>query len=115
MAGPVRTQREAAFIAVKRGAVSRPSLRVTAAQRHYLLRGVDQPGGKLPLFDAKGREIDRKTVESCLSKGWAEPWFANPIKPDWLVCKLTPAGYAVVGKAAGAPAEAPPSASGRAR
>ena len=99
MARSVRTQREAAFIPVKRGAVVRPAIRLTAAQRHYLLQGLDQAGGKLPLFDGEGREIDRKTVESCLSRGWAEPWFANPIKPGWLVCKLTPAGYAVLGKA----------------
>src|SRR5690349_8312075 len=103
MARSVRTQREAAFVAVKRGAVVRPAIRLTPAQRAYLTQGLDQPGGKLPLFDARGREIDRKTVESCLSKGWAEPWFANPMKPDWLVCKLTAAGYAVLGETAPAP------------
>jgi hypothetical protein len=27
-----------------------------------------------------------------MEKGWAEPWFDNPIKPDWLVCKLTEMG-----------------------
>ena len=99
MARSVRTQREAAFVAVKRGALVRPAIRLTAAQRAYLMQGLKQAGGKLPLFGANGREIDRKTVESCVSKGWAEPWFANPMKPDWLVCKLTPAGYAVLGKA----------------
>ncbi|CAN5281390.1 hypothetical protein BH10PSE9_BH10PSE9_26150 [soil metagenome] len=98
MARSVRTQREAAFVPVKRGTVMRPAIRLTAAQRAYLMQGLEQPGGKLPLFDVHGREIDRKTVESCLSKGWAEPWFANPMKPDWLVCKLTAAGYSVLGK-----------------
>jgi hypothetical protein len=39
-------------------------------------------------------------VESCIARGWAEPWFANPVKPDWLVCKLTPAGYVVLGETA---------------
>ncbi len=67
-------------------------------QRRYLSLGVGQPGGKLPLFDRQGREIDRKTVESCIDHGWAEPWFTNPTKPDWLVCKLTSAGYAVLGE-----------------
>lgn len=67
------------------------------AQRAYLARGLGQPGGKLPLFDRQGREIPRKTVESCLSKGWAEPWFDNPTKPDWLVCRLTDAGYRALG------------------
>jgi hypothetical protein len=78
-------------------AAARPSAKPTAAQRKYLLRGIDQPGGKLPLFDPNGRGIDRKTIESCVERGWAEPWFANPLKPDWLVCRLTAAGYAVLG------------------
>ena len=25
------------------------------------------------------------------------PWVHNPIKPDWLVCRLTEAGYRVLG------------------
>lgn len=75
-------------------------MRPTEVQRKYLERGLDQPGGKLPLFDRQGRQIDRKTVESCVEHGWAEPWFANPIKADWLVCKLTPAGYVVLGRPA---------------
>jgi hypothetical protein len=90
---------EAVNVPVNRGDDARPSLRPTAAQKKYLSLGLDQPGGKLPLFDRNGAGIDRKTVESCIAKGWAEPWFANPVKPDWLVCKLTPAGYAVLGKA----------------
>ena len=76
--------------------------RPTDVQRRYLERGLDQPGGKLPLFDGNGRRYTRKTVEACIANGWAERWFANPTKPDWLVCKLTPAGYALfAGPAAG--------------
>lgn len=70
--------------------------RPTDVQRRYLERGLGQPGGKLPLFDTNGRRYGRKTVEACIANGWAEHWFANPTKPDWLVCKLTPAGYRVV-------------------
>ena len=58
----------------------------------YLRRALDQPGGKLPLFDLDGQEIDEAVVRRCLARGWAEPWFPNPLKPDWLVCKLTEAG-----------------------
>jgi hypothetical protein len=58
----------------------------------YLRRGLAQPGGKLPLFDLDGQEIDSALVRRCLGRGWAEPWFNNPLKPDWLVCKLTDAG-----------------------
>ena len=73
------------------------SLRPSEPQRRYLERGLREPGGKLPLFDGEGREVPRKTVEACIARGWAEPWVANPIKPDWLVCRLTPAGYRALG------------------
>ncbi len=65
-------------------------------QRSWLRRGLDQPGGKLPLFDEYGKQIDPRTVQACLEQGWAEPWFANPTKQDWLVCKLTPEGRRAV-------------------
>jgi hypothetical protein len=72
-------------------------VRPTDAQRRYLERGLTEPGGKLPLLDRDGREVPRKTIESCMAHGWAAPWLNNPIKPDWLVCRLTPAGYRAVG------------------
>ena len=72
--------------------------RPTAAQRRWLRRGLDQPGGKLPLFDGKGQKVSRRVVEACIAAGWAEPWFDNPLKPDWLVCRLTEAGRGVVGR-----------------
>jgi hypothetical protein len=76
-----------------------PSLRPTEPQRRYLERGLTQPGGKLPLFDADGREVPVRTIQSCIAHGWAEPWIHNPIRPEWMVCKLTPKGYAVLGRA----------------
>lgn len=62
------------------------------SQRRWLERGLEQPGGKLPLFDSMGQKISERTVRSCIDHGWAEPWFSNALKPDWLVCKLTEAG-----------------------
>lgn len=79
------------------GAAASSSVRPTAAQRRWLARGVDQPGGKLPLFDGQGRAVPHATIRACLDAGWAEPWFANPVKPDWLVCKLTEAGRRAIG------------------
>jgi len=70
----------------------------TAVQYRWLALGLDQPGGKLPLFYDDGREVNRKTVETCVRKGWAEPWIANPIKHGWLVCRLTEAGRTTVSK-----------------
>ena len=71
---------------------ARTENKVTDKQRRWLKRGLGEAGGKLPLFDDKGRKISDRTVKSCIQHGWAEPWFANPLKPDWLVCKLTDAG-----------------------
>lgn len=65
----------------------------------YLRRGLGEPGGKLPLFDLDGQAFEPEIVRACLSAGWAEPWFANPLKPDWLVCKITPAGRETVRRA----------------
>ncbi|MFM2129198.1 MAG: hypothetical protein RL477_744 [Pseudomonadota bacterium] len=71
-------------------------IRPTAAQREWLARGVDQPGGKLPLFDHHGKRVSARTIRPCIEQGWAEPWFINPIKPDWLVCKLTERGREIL-------------------
>jgi len=89
-AGAGSAQKEAENISLKR---SGPS----AAQLRWLKRGADQPGGKLPLFDENGRAIPARTIRACIAAGWAEPWFSNPIKPDWLVCKLTDDGLEVIG------------------
>jgi hypothetical protein len=67
----------------------------TAIQRAWLKRGLDQPGGKLPLFDEYGQHIDPQTVRACIKQGWAAPWYPNPLKADWMVCKLTALGRAI--------------------
>lgn len=72
--------------------IARPS----PAQRKWLARGLTQPGGKLPLFDEDGRKVNPQVVRKCLDEGWAEPWFANRIKPDWMVCKLTASGRTIL-------------------
>ena len=70
--------------------------RPTRVQAIWLKRGLAQPGGKLPLFDEDGQRYSPRTVRSCLDQGWATPWIGNPLKPDWLVCKLTEAGRRAV-------------------
>ena len=74
----------------------------TISEILYLRRGLSQPGGKLPLFDLDGQEVDAAVVRQCIDRGWAKPWFNNPLKPDWLVCKLTEAGRRVASPAASA-------------
>jgi hypothetical protein len=79
------------------GALARPN----PAQRRYLARGLTEPGGKLPLFDEYGQHIHPALVRACIAHGWAEPWFGNPLKPDWLVCKLTEKGRRVLSTSEG--------------
>ena len=68
----------------------------TKSQIRWMKRGLSQPGGKIPLFDDDGQKIAARTVQICLENGWVEPWFANPAKPDWIVCKLTNKGRALI-------------------
>jgi hypothetical protein len=75
------------------------TLRPTEPQRRYLQRGLAEPGGKLPLFDREGREVAVRTIQACIAHGWAEPWVNNPVKLDWLVCRLTEKGYSALGEA----------------
>jgi hypothetical protein len=70
--------------------------RPTKAQSNWLKAGLKEPGGKLPLFNAEGQRVNERTIRSCIEQGWAEPWFNNPIKPDWLVCKITDAGRMII-------------------
>jgi hypothetical protein len=65
---------------------------LSEAEQNYLKQGLKQPGGKLPLFDGRGQEIPSSLIQSCIKQGLAQRWFANPLKPDWLVCRLTDKG-----------------------
>ncbi len=73
-------------------AIKKDNAKPSKIQLAYLQRGLSQPGGKLPLFNHQGQRFSERTVQSCIEHGWAEPWFNNPLKPDWLVCKITDAG-----------------------
>jgi len=79
-----------------RASVRPPAIRPTSSQREWLKRGVDQAGGKLPLFDRQGQLYPERTIRSCVEHGWAQPWFNNPMKPDWLICRLTAAGRKII-------------------
>jgi len=78
--------------------VQHETSRPNPAQRRYLIRGLKQPGGKLPLFDEEGQHVHPALVRACIAHGWAEPWFGNPLKPDWLICKLTEKGRRALGE-----------------
>ena len=48
---------------------SRKTVVPTHAQIRWLGRGLDQPGGKLPLFDEDGAKIRPRTIQSCVERG----------------------------------------------
>lgn len=89
-------------------AAHKRGVKPTPGQWAYLRRGLTQPGGKLPLFDENGQRYAPRTIQSCIDQGWAEPWFANPIKPDWTVCRLTRRGAALVQRESAKPQLAKP-------
>ncbi len=72
------------------------NVQVSDAELDYLRAGLSQSGGKLPLFDVTGQRIDPKIMRACIQKGLCAPWFANPMKPDWLVCRLTDEGRQIL-------------------
>lgn len=76
--------------------ISQHIAKISDREIAYLRRGVRQPGGKLPLFDLDGQEFEPAVIRRCVERGWAEPWFSNPLMPDWLVCRLTASGRALV-------------------
>jgi hypothetical protein len=86
-AGPEPPEQSSEFVLV-----ATVNGRPNPAQRRYLARGLGQPGGKLPLFDEHGQHVHPALVRACIAHGWVEPWFGNPLKPDWLVCRLTDKG-----------------------
>ena len=75
--------------------------RPTAAQLAYLRRGLDEPEGRLPLFNGQGQRFNERTIQSCIEQGWVEPWFDGPTDSDWTVCRLTSSGAAIAGNGNG--------------
>src|SRR5260370_27741139 len=60
-------------------------LKPSTAQRAWLLRGLNQPGGKLPLFDESGQRISPRTIPSSLDQCWSQPGVAKPTQPYLLL------------------------------
>ncbi|MEI8394956.1 MAG: hypothetical protein WCF85_09495 [Rhodospirillaceae bacterium] len=101
---PPSPRRTAIAVSVASSAAPTPSVRrsrsgkrtPTVLQLAWLRRGLSQPGGKLPLFDDAGQRINSSVVRSCREAGWVEPWFYNPLKPAWEVCRLTDTGRSLL-------------------
>jgi len=58
----------------------------------WLKTGVNNADGRLALFDGSGQRIEAHIQRVAIAQGWAEGWFANPMRPDWMVCRLTQSG-----------------------
>ena len=68
--------------------------------REWLRGGENRDDGRLALFDQFGEPIDRKVVKTAITSGFAEPWFASPMRPQWTVCRLTQKGHDFLGRPA---------------
>lgn len=64
----------------------------TDEQRRWLSLGLQQPGGKLPLYNEKGQRIAVELITACVEAGWAAPWAINPTRSDNQICRITDAG-----------------------
>jgi len=63
-----------------------------ADMREWLRGGEVRQDGRLALFDQFGEPIQKKVIKTAIASGYAEPWFASPMRPQWTVCRLTPKG-----------------------
>lgn len=64
----------------------------------WLQGGLNRVDGRLALFDAFGEPVEKVIIQSAIAKGLAEPWFASPMRPQWMVCRLTAQGRRVATK-----------------
>jgi hypothetical protein len=65
-----------------------------AAMRAWLRGGTTRQDGRLALFDQLADPIDKSLIKTAVVSGYAEPWFASPMRPQWTVYRLTPKGRA---------------------
>lgn len=68
--------------------------------KNWLQGGFDRTDGRLAIFDTFGEPVNKAVIKSAISSGLAEPWFSSPMRPQWMVCRLTPKGRAAVSRSA---------------
>ena len=68
--------------------------------RAWLRGGVDRSDGRLAIFDTFGEPVNKAVIKSAIASGLAEPWFSSPMRPQWMVCRLTAKGRAAVSPSA---------------
>jgi hypothetical protein len=70
------------------------AVRPTQEELRWMRRGLNQPGGKIPVFDESDTPVDPKIVLRCLEQQWVEPWVGNQKNPNnlYMACRLSPLG-----------------------
>ena len=68
--------------------------------RNWLRGGLDRADGRLAIFDTFGEPVDKGVIKSAIAAGLAEPWFSSPMRPQWMVCRLTPKGRDALNRSA---------------
>jgi hypothetical protein len=82
-------------VKIKGLAVLSENNQITAFERQvltWLKTGLNNPEGRLSLFDGSGQKIPASIQRFAIQNDLAEGWFANPMRPEWMVCRLTARG-----------------------
>ena len=66
----------------------------------WLQGGLDREDGRLAIFDMFGEPVNKAVIKSAIATGLAEPWFSSPMRPQWMVCRLTTKGRDAVSRSA---------------
>ncbi|MEP3655166.1 MAG: hypothetical protein ABJO36_09745 [Litorimonas sp.] len=65
---------------------------IEAEMLNWLKGGLDRSDGRLAMFDTFGEPVNKAVIKSAIAAGLAEPWFSSPMRPQWMVCRITAKG-----------------------
>ncbi len=68
--------------------------------RDWLRGGLNREDGRLAMFDTFGEPVRKIIIKTAIAEGLAEPWFSSPMRPQWMVCRLTSKGRDVLRRSA---------------
>jgi len=60
--------------------------------RNWLEAGSQRTDGRLAMFDQFGEPVSKGVIKTAIASGLAEPWFSSPMRPQWMVCRITQKG-----------------------